>query len=185
MPGLYDLVRIIKCKLKKIQYQAPPDRRPPGRQRPGPRALVTPMHYEFNLCNHLGRDRRSSTGSPTGPRPRADPPACYYVTWHMQDKLAPMLFKDDDPAAPVAWPSPVAPRWPLALGAGQGRHQAHRRWQAGVQPRHLTRGPGRHHHRQPHPARRRPARLHRHHHPTPLQRRAFEFLGVSHRLGHA
>jgi hypothetical protein len=43
----------------------------------------------------------------------------YYVTWHMQQKLALMLFKDDDPAAGrAARPSPVAPpaaprrRWP-------------------------------------------------------------------------
>ena len=34
----------------------------------------------------------------------------YYITWHMQQKLAPMLFKDDDPAAgKAARPSPVAP----------------------------------------------------------------------------
>jgi hypothetical protein len=42
----------------------------------------------------------------------------YYVTWHMQQRLAPMLFKDDDPAAgKAARPSPVAPaqRSPAAL----------------------------------------------------------------------
>jgi hypothetical protein len=42
----------------------------------------------------------------------------YYVTWHMQRRLAPMLFKDDDPAAgKTARPSPVAParRSPAAL----------------------------------------------------------------------
>ena len=42
----------------------------------------------------------------------------YYVTWHMQHKLAPMLFKDDDPAVGrAARPSPVAParRSPAAL----------------------------------------------------------------------
>src|SRR6516162_2747257 len=42
----------------------------------------------------------------------------YYVTWHMQQQLAPMLFKDDDPAAgKAARPSPVAParRSPSAL----------------------------------------------------------------------
>jgi hypothetical protein len=43
----------------------------------------------------------------------------YYVTWHMQQRLAPMLFKDDDPAAgkppgPARSPPPAAPRqrWP-------------------------------------------------------------------------
>src|SRR5215470_12765995 len=42
----------------------------------------------------------------------------YYVTWHMQQRLAPMLFTDDDPAtARAARPSPVAPagRSPSAL----------------------------------------------------------------------
>jgi len=42
----------------------------------------------------------------------------YYVTWHLQQRLAPMLFKDDDPAtAKAARPSPVAPagRSPAAL----------------------------------------------------------------------
>jgi hypothetical protein len=42
----------------------------------------------------------------------------YYVTWHMQQRLAPVLFKDDDPAAgKAARPSPVAPaqRSPAAL----------------------------------------------------------------------
>src|SRR6266487_3160772 len=34
----------------------------------------------------------------------------YYVTWHMQQRLAPMLFKDDNPAArQPTRPSPVAP----------------------------------------------------------------------------
>src|SRR5215467_9230236 len=42
----------------------------------------------------------------------------YYITWHMQQRLAPILFKDDDPAAgKAARPSPVAPaqRSPAAL----------------------------------------------------------------------
>jgi hypothetical protein len=42
----------------------------------------------------------------------------YYITWHMQDRLAPLLFTDDDkPAAQAARPSPVAPatRSPKAL----------------------------------------------------------------------
>jgi hypothetical protein len=34
----------------------------------------------------------------------------YYVTWYVQQRLAPMLFKDHDPAAgTAARPSPVAP----------------------------------------------------------------------------
>jgi hypothetical protein len=42
----------------------------------------------------------------------------YYLTWHMHDRLAPLLFTDDDkPAAQAARPSPVAPaaRSPRAL----------------------------------------------------------------------
>ena len=42
----------------------------------------------------------------------------YYITWHMQARLAPMLFCDDDkPAAEAARQSPVAPatRSPRAL----------------------------------------------------------------------
>src|SRR6266487_1463211 len=42
----------------------------------------------------------------------------YYITWHMHQRLAPLLFTDDDkPAAQAARPSPVAPaaRSPRAL----------------------------------------------------------------------
>ena len=42
----------------------------------------------------------------------------YYITWHMHDRLAPLLFTDDDkPAAQAARTSPVAPaaRSPRAL----------------------------------------------------------------------
>jgi hypothetical protein len=42
----------------------------------------------------------------------------YYITWHMQNRLAPLLFTDDDkPAAQAIRPSPVAPaaRSPRAL----------------------------------------------------------------------
>jgi DDE family transposase len=109
----------------------------------------------------------------------------YYVTWHMQQRLAPMLFKDDDPAtARAARPSPVAPagRSPSALAKdatkvtadGGPVHSlatllddlatiaANR-----IQPAQglpwftvITT-------------------------PTPVQRRAFELLGVSCRLGYA
>jgi hypothetical protein len=51
----------------------------------------------------------------------------YYVIWHMQHKLAPMLFKDDDPAAArAARPSPVAPagRSPSALAKDATKHTA-------------------------------------------------------------
>jgi hypothetical protein len=109
----------------------------------------------------------------------------YYVIWHMQQKLAPILFKDDNPAtARAARPSPVAPagRSPSALA--KDRHQGHRRWPtvhslatllddlatitanriqpAGGLPGFTVITT-----------------------PTPVQRRAFELLGVSCRLGHA
>jgi hypothetical protein len=104
--------------------------------------------------------------------------ACY-ITWHMQQNLAPMLFKDDDPAAgKAARPSPVAParRSPaLAKIATKVTATA-----PGPQLSHPSRRP-RDHRRQPDPAHRGPA-------PftlitTPTQRQAFELLGVSHRLG--
>jgi hypothetical protein len=109
----------------------------------------------------------------------------FYVTWHMQHKLAPMLFKDDDPAAgKTARPSPVAParRSPAALAkaatkttAGGGPvHSfatllddlatiaASRIQPAGGLPAFTTITT-----------------------PTPIQRQAFDLLGVSHRLGYA
>jgi Transposase DDE domain len=109
----------------------------------------------------------------------------YYVTWHMQQRLAPMLFKDDDPAAgKAARPSPVAPaqRSPSALAkaatkatpGGGPVHSlatllddlatiaANRIQPAGGLPPFTVITT-----------------------PTPLQRQAFDFLSVSHRLGYA
>jgi hypothetical protein len=109
----------------------------------------------------------------------------YYVTWHMQQQLAPILFKDDDPAAgKTARPSPVAPaqRSPAALAkaatkattSGGPVHSfatllddlatiaASTIQPAGGLPAFTVITT-----------------------PTPLQRQAFELLGVSHRLGYA
>jgi Transposase DDE domain len=109
----------------------------------------------------------------------------YYVTWHLQQRLAPMLFKDDDPAAgKTARPSPVAPaqRSPAALAkaatkattdggpvhsfatllADLATIAASRIQPAGGLPAFTVITT-----------------------PTPLQRHAFELLGVSHRLGYA
>jgi hypothetical protein len=108
----------------------------------------------------------------------------YYVTWHMQQRLAPMLFKDGDPATgKAARPSPVAPaqRSPAALAKaaakvtadGQPVHSfatlladlatiaANRIQPASGLPgfTQITT-------------------------PAPIQRRALELLGVSHRLGY-
>jgi hypothetical protein len=109
----------------------------------------------------------------------------YYVIWHMQQQLAPMLFKDDDPAAAkAARPSPVAPaqRSPSALAKAATKATAdggpvhslrtllddlatiaaNRIQPVGDLPAftQITT-------------------------PAPVQRRAFELLGVSHRLGYA
>jgi hypothetical protein len=49
----------------------------------------------------------------------------YYITWHMQARLAPALFTDDDKAtASAARPSPVAPaaRSPKALAKAATKH---------------------------------------------------------------
>jgi hypothetical protein len=108
----------------------------------------------------------------------------YYITWHMQARLAPLLFADDDkPAAQAARPSPVAPaaRSPRALAKAATKQTP------GDLPVHsfatlltdlgticlntITPAdpalPG--------------FRLVTT--PTALQRQAFELLGVSHRLG--
>jgi Transposase DDE domain len=110
----------------------------------------------------------------------------YYLSWHMQARLAPMLFTDDDKqAAQAARTSPVAPaaRSPRALAKAATKQTP------AAQPVHSfatlladlgticlnTIAPAD------------PAlpgfRLVTT--PTPLQRQAFELLGVSHRLGAA
>jgi hypothetical protein len=109
----------------------------------------------------------------------------YHVTWHMQQQLAPMLFKDDDPAAArAARPSPVAParRSPSArakdatklTAGGQAVHSLATLLDdlATIAANHIQ------------PAAGLPG-FTVITTPTPLQRRALELLGVSHRLGHA
>jgi len=109
----------------------------------------------------------------------------YYITWHMQQRLAPMLFKDHDPAASkAARPSPVAParRSPAALAKAAAKvtadggpvHSfatlledlatiaANQIQPAGGLPAFTVITT-----------------------PTPVQRQAFELLGVSCRLGYA
>jgi hypothetical protein len=109
----------------------------------------------------------------------------YYVTWHMQQRLAPILFKDDDPTVgKAARPSPVAPaqRSPAALAkaatkATTGGASVHSFATllddlATIAASHIQ------------PAGGLPA-FTTITTPTPIQRQAFEFLGVSHRLGYA
>jgi hypothetical protein len=108
----------------------------------------------------------------------------YYITWHMHDRLAPLLFTDDDKAtAEAARPSPVAPaaRSPRAAAkattkrtpAGLPVHSLTSLladlatiWLNQIQPTD-------------------PAlpRFQLVTTPTPLQRQALELLGASHRLG--
>ena len=108
----------------------------------------------------------------------------YYVTWHMNNRLASMLFTDDDAeAAQAARTNPVAParRSEKALkkthtkrteegqpvvGEAQGLGVAIclnkiEPTEHGLPPFNVITTP------------------------TPIQRRAFELLGVSHRLGAA
>jgi hypothetical protein len=108
----------------------------------------------------------------------------YYVTWHMQQRLAPMLFKDHDPAAgKAARPSPVAPaqRSPSALAKAAAKTTT------GAAPVHsfatllddlATIAAS---HIQPTGGLPAFTTITT---PTPLQRQAFELLGVSHRLGY-
>jgi Transposase DDE domain len=108
----------------------------------------------------------------------------YYLSWHLQARLAPLLFTDDDkPAASAARPSPVAPaaRSPRALAKAATKHTP------GDLPVHSftslltdlaticlnTIAPA----DQALPGFRLVTT------PTALQRQAFELLGVSHRLG--
>jgi hypothetical protein len=110
----------------------------------------------------------------------------YYITWHMQARLAPVLFTDDDkPAAQAARPSPVAP----AARSQKALAKAAAKRTGDELPVHSFASllgdlaticlntitpadpalPG--------------FRLVTT--PTPLQRRAFDLLSVSHRLGAA
>jgi hypothetical protein len=108
----------------------------------------------------------------------------YYITWHIQARLAPLLFTDDDKAtAEATRPSPVAPaaRSPRATAKA-----AAKRTPAGLPVHSLTSlladlaticlnqiqpaDPPR-------------PRVQLATTPTPLQRHALDLLGISHRLG--
>jgi Transposase DDE domain len=108
----------------------------------------------------------------------------YYITWHMQQRLAPMLFKDDHPAAArAARPSPVAPagRSPPALAKDATKHTADG---SPVHSLHsLLADLGTICANRVQPAQGLPG-FTLITTPTSGQRRAFELLGVSCRLGH-
>jgi hypothetical protein len=109
----------------------------------------------------------------------------YHVSWHMQQRLAPVLFNDDDPAAArAARPSPVAP----ARRSAAARAKAATKTTADGEPVHsfatlladlATIAANR-----IQPAAGQPG-FTLITTPTPVQRQAFELLGVSHRLGYA
>ena len=110
----------------------------------------------------------------------------YYVAWHMKEALAPVLFKDDDKeAAREARQGPVAPalRSPKAL-----KKIARKRTEDGW-PAHsfetLLQDLGTICVNTIEPTDRSVPPFKKVTLPTPLQRRAFELLGVSYRLGYA
>jgi hypothetical protein len=108
----------------------------------------------------------------------------YYITWHMHDRLAPILFTDDDKAAAeTARPSPVAPaaRSPHALAKAAAKHT-----EGGLAVHSFTSlladlATICLNHIQPADPALPTFRLVTT--PTPLQRHALDLLGVSHRLG--
>jgi DDE family transposase len=108
----------------------------------------------------------------------------YYLTWHMQARLAPMLFTDHDkPAARAARPSPVAPaaRSASALAKAATKHTDD------GQPVHsfqtLLRDLATICLNQIQPAGHDTHAFRLVTTPTPLQRQALDLLGVTHRLG--
>jgi hypothetical protein len=110
----------------------------------------------------------------------------YYVAWHMKEALAPLLFKDDDKeGARAARQGPVAPavRSPEAL-----KKAARKRTEEGG-PVHsfetLLADLGTICVNTIEPTDRSVPSFKKVTLPTPLQRRAFELLGVSYRLGYA
>ena len=91
----------------------------------------------------------------------------YYISWHMKQALAPILFQDNDkPAAAAKRANPVAAAQRSDQHSGQSRAQTHRRRHPGAQLHQPAGRPG-HHLRQPDPAHRRHAGIHHDHHPHP------------------
>jgi hypothetical protein len=110
----------------------------------------------------------------------------YYLSWHMQARLAPLLFTDDDkPAAQAARPSPVAP----AARSPQAQAKAATKHTPSDFPVHsfasLLADLGTICLNQIQPADPALPGFRLITTPTALQRQALELLGVSHRLGAA
>ena len=105
-----------------------------------------------------------------------------YLSWYLKQALAPILCHDhDEPAAAAQRRNPVGCGPAFQPRAGQGLPQTHRRPLprrsftslladlATICANHVSRP--------------RHASVHHDHHPHPLQRWAFELLGVAHRHG--
>ena len=110
----------------------------------------------------------------------------YYLTWHLHDRLAPLLFTDDDkPAAHAARRSPVAP----AARSARALAKAAAKRTEGNLPVHsftsLLAGLATICLNQIQPADPALPAFQLITTPTPLQRQALDLLGVSHRLGSA
>jgi Transposase DDE domain len=108
----------------------------------------------------------------------------YYITWHMQARLAPMLFIDDDKAtAQAARTSPVAPatRSPRALAKATAKHTSDDLPVHSFQTLLADLGTICLNQIQPAGPALPGFRLVTT--PTPIQRRAYDLLGVTHRHG--
>ncbi|GFG93307.1 hypothetical protein MBOU_53490 [Mycobacterium bourgelatii] len=88
----------------------------------------------------------------------------YYISWHMKQALAPLLFRDHDKPAAAAKRTNPLPRSTFRCRPSQSLPQTHHRRHPGAQLHQPARRPS-HHLRQPHPARRRHAHVHQIHHP--------------------
>ena len=91
----------------------------------------------------------------------------YYISWHMKQVLAPILFQDNDkPAAAAKRANPVAPAQRSDEALNKAARKRTDRRHPGTQLHHPA-GRSGHHLRQPDPARRRHAAIHHDHHPHP------------------
>jgi hypothetical protein len=110
----------------------------------------------------------------------------HYLEWHLLDRLAPMLFVDDDKAAAEAVrPSPVAPATRSSTAKAKDARKRTRDGDAVHSFASLLADLATICVNRIQPADADLAQFDMVTTPTPLQRKAFELLGVSHRLGFA
>jgi hypothetical protein len=90
-------------------------------------AAAAGQHEDDGLSpGSLSGHHSAPSGHSGDPGPAGDGPAgqghrlvACYVTWHLQQRLAPMLFKDDDPP-PAKPPSPARSPRAALTGVGGG-----------------------------------------------------------------